>query len=197
MNKMLSVFGAALIIGGGVFLSSTDSGQNLAASLFNTQTTMTTATLSTTKGDITIELFMDKVPTIAGNFEKLASAGMYENVDFHRVIEGFMIQGGDFENGNGTGGHAFGGGELNDEIVAELSHTRGMVSMANRGPNTNGSQFFIMHADAPQLDGGYSIFGRVTDGMDVVDAIATTETGYMDKPVEAVTITSVDVKKPE
>ena len=151
--------------------------------------------LNTTKGDIKIEVFKDDVPTIATNFIDLVEAKKYDNTPFHRVIEGFMIQGGDYENGNGTGGKSASGTELKDEISPKYSHLRGYVSMANRGPNTNGSQFFIMHQDGQFLDGKYSLFGRVLDGMDVVDAIATTQTGFMDKPVEAITITKASVIK--
>jgi cyclophilin family peptidyl-prolyl cis-trans isomerase len=106
-----------------------------------------------------------------------------------------MIQGGDYENRNGTGGKAFVGGEIKDEFVSGLSNVRGAISMANRGPNTNGSQFFIVHKDAKFLDGKHSVFGRITSGMEVLDAIANTPKNMQDKPLEDVIIASVTVSE--
>ncbi|MCB9809448.1 peptidylprolyl isomerase [Candidatus Peribacteria bacterium] len=196
MRRFLPLALVAVLLIGGALLLGTSSGKNLTANLFRSaEKNVTTATLHTTAGDITLQIYDTTVSTIAENFLKLAEAGMYDGVIFHRVIPGFMVQTGDFEHGNGTGGHAFGGGEIPDEINPSYSHTRGTVSMANRGPNTNGSQFFIMHADAPQLDGAYAIFGQVTDGMPIVDSIATAETGFMDRPLEPVTIETVTVHR--
>jgi cyclophilin family peptidyl-prolyl cis-trans isomerase len=149
------------------------------------------ATLKTNYGDIKIKLNYEAAPTIAENFATLAQAGKYDNTIFHRVIEGFMIQGGDYENHNGTGGQSSTGEYLKDEFSPDLSHTRGAVSMANKGPNTNGSQFFIVHEDATFLDGRHSIFGTVVEGMDTVDKIATAETDLKDAPLERVIIESV------
>ncbi len=148
-------------------------------------------TLHTNMGDIEIKLFYDEAPEIAKNFYKLAEAGRYNSTIFHRVIKGFVIQGGDYENANGTGGEAFEGGLIEDEISDVLSHVRGAVSMANKGPDTNGSQFFIVHEDAPFLDGKHSIFGQVISNMAVIDSISRVATDANDKPVDPVLIRSV------
>lgn len=147
-----------------------------------------TVTVKTSKGDITLELNADKAPRTVTNFVTHARNGYYDGLIFHRVIEDFMIQGGD-PNGNGTGGESVYGGSFEDEFN-DLKAVRGAIAMANSGPNTNGSQFFIIHAAAtPWLDGRHTVFGKVTEGMDVLDAIATTEVGPGDKPVEDVTMT--------
>ena len=125
------------------------------------------ATLHTNKGDITLELFPAETPITVNNFVFLARDGFYDGVAFHRVIEGFMIQGGD-PRGNGTGGPGY---QFEDEPVTR-DYTRGIIAMANAGPNTNGSQFFVMHADYA-LPKNYTIFGQVTEGIETVDAIAT------------------------
>lgn len=153
----------------------------------------TQVVFNTNQGAITAQIFTDQVPGIAGNFINLAKAGKYDGTVFHRVIEGFMIQGGDYENRNGTGGQAFEGGMIADEFAPGLSHVRGTLSMANRGPNTNGSQFFIMHGEAPHLDGMHSIFGQVTEGMDVVDAIASAATTVGDRPVNDIIIENIQI----
>jgi len=123
------------------------------------------ATLQTAKGDIVVELLADKAPRTVSNFVFLARQGYYDNTTFHRVLEDFMAQGGD-PTGTGSGGPGY---RFEDEIDAELKfESAGIVAMANAGPNTNGSQFFITFGPTPWLDGGYSIFGRVIEGMDVV-----------------------------
>ncbi len=142
------------------------------------------------------ELYPDKAPKTVANFEKLANDGFYDGVIFHRVIPGFMIQGGD-PTGTGMGGpgHTI-PGEFSGNGFAQndLKHTRGVLSMARTmDPNSAGSQFFIMHADAPHLDGQYAAFGKVTDGMDEVDKIASVKTNYSDKPLEEQKIRSVRV----
>ncbi|MFA6528557.1 MAG: peptidylprolyl isomerase [Candidatus Gracilibacteria bacterium] len=154
----------------------------------------TIATITTNMGVIKIKFFADLAPEIVKNFTTLAGEGYYDGLIFHRIIEGFMIQGGD-PKGNGTGGHSYKGEDtkLDDEIAPELSHIRGAVSMANSGPNTNGSQFFIVHKDSTFLDGGYSIFAQVYEGMDVVDAIASVEVDENDKPLTDVVIEKVEV----
>lgn len=153
-----------------------------------------TVTMKTNMGDITLELYADKTPKTVENFIGLAKEGKYDNTPFHRVIEGFMIQGGDYENQNGTGGKSIWGTEFEDEIVPELSHVRGVISMANRGPKTNGSQFFIVHApDTAYLDGRHTIFGHVTEGMDIVDKIAAVDTDMMDRPLEPIMIESIEL----
>jgi cyclophilin family peptidyl-prolyl cis-trans isomerase len=127
-----------------------------------------TATVSTDLGDIVIELFADKAPNTVNNFVFLARDGFYDGVSFHRVIKGFMAQGGD-PTGTGMGGPGY---SFEDEFHPELTHSGpGVLSMANAGPGTNGSQFFITYADTPHLDFRHAVFGRVVDGMDVVEAI--------------------------
>jgi cyclophilin family peptidyl-prolyl cis-trans isomerase len=148
---------------------------------------MSTATLHTNHGAIELELHDDDAPATVANFRKLAGEGFYDGVVFHRVIPDFMIQGGD-PTGTGSGGPGYTfEDEFNDHPVA-----RGALAMANAGPNTNGSQFFIVTADAcPWLDGKHTVFGQVTSGMDVVDAISQVETGPGDQPREAVVIERV------
>ena len=163
-----------------------------------TNKNQTVAEIKTNKGDITVVLYTDKTPETAKNFIELAKEGKYDNTAFHRVIDGFMIQGGDFENHNGTGGHSYKGPGtyLEDEIVKGLSHKRGVLSMANRGPNTGGSQFFIVQAEdgATWLDGAHAIFGHVTEGMEVVDKIAKMPVGPNDAPLEAIFIEKIEIK---
>lgn len=130
---------------------------------------MKTATMTTSKGEIRLELFEEQTPKTVANFEKLAQDGFYDGLTFHRVIEDFMIQGG-CPQGTGTGGPGY---TFEDEFVAELKHDQpGILSMANSGPNTNGSQFFITHVPTKWLDGKHTVFGKVLgDGQAVVDAI--------------------------
>jgi len=127
------------------------------------------ATFETTKGTIRIELFPEQTPKTVENFETLVGKGFYDGLSFHRVIPDFMIQGG-CPQGTGTGGPGY---NFEDEFVPELRHDGpGVLSMANAGPNTNGSQFFITHVACPHLDGKHSVFGKVIEGQDVVDSIA-------------------------
>ena len=145
---------------------------------------------------ITLELYPDKAPNTVANFIELANSGFYEGVIFHRVIAGFMIQGGD-PTGTGAGGPGYSiAGEFasNGFTQNDISHVRGVISMARtQDPNSAGSQFFIMHKDAPYLDGGYAAFGMVLEGMDVVDAIANVTTNNNDRPLEDVVIASITV----
>lgn len=130
---------------------------------------MKIATIETAKGTITLQLFADKTPNTVANFEKLANSGFYNGLTFHRVINDFMIQGG-CPLGTGTGGPGY---QFEDEFDASLRHDGpGTLSMANAGPNTNGSQFFITHVPCPWLDGKHTVFGKVLQGQDVVDSIA-------------------------
>jgi peptidyl-prolyl cis-trans isomerase B (cyclophilin B) len=147
------------------------------------------ATLQTNHGPVEIELFDGDAPTTVENFRKLAGDGFYDGVVFHRVIPDFMIQGGD-PTGTGMGGPGYTfEDEFNDHKVE-----RGALAMANAGPNTNGSQFFIVTAEAtPWLDGKHTVFGRVTSGMDVVDAISQVATDASDKPREPVVIERVEL----
>lgn len=150
---------------------------------------MSTANLNTSLGTIALEFFDDDAPATVENFRKLAADGFYDGIIFHRVIPDFMIQGG-CPQGTGTGGPGYTfKDEFNDHKVV-----RGALAMANAGPNTNGSQFFIVTTDAaPWLDGKHTVFGRVTGGMDVVDAIEQLPTGARDRPNEPPVIESVEL----
>jgi cyclophilin family peptidyl-prolyl cis-trans isomerase len=146
-----------------------------------------TATIQTSAGTMVAELFASEVPVTVNNFVFLASDHFYDGVIFHRVIEGFMIQGGD-PTGTGTGGPGY---KFADEPV-KRKYTRGTLAMANSGPNTNGCQFFVMHKDYG-LPPNYTIFGKLTSGEEVVDAIATARTGASDRPVNPVSITGITI----
>ena len=160
------------------------------------------AVIETDKGTIEIEFFEAEQPRAVENFRLLAEHGYYDGLTFHRIVEGFMIQGGD-PSGDGTGGESAWGGTFADEINRDTplyreGYRRGIVAMANAGPDTNGSQFFVMHADYP-LPPNYVIFGRVTSGLEVVDAIAETPTtlgddGGMSKPVTPPRINKITVR---
>ncbi|GAB3020928.1 peptidylprolyl isomerase [Natronobiforma cellulositropha] len=169
-----------------------------------------TATLHTSEGDIEVELFEERAPRTVANFiglatgerewtdpesgERVTDRPLYDDVLFHRVIDGFMIQGGD-PTGTGRGGPGY---QFDDEFHDDLSHdSAGILSMANAGPNTNGSQFFITLDATTGLDGRHSVFGEVTDGMDVVRSIGSTETGAKDRPVEDIVLESVSVERDE
>ena len=164
------------------------------------------ATITMADGRVmTAELYPEKAPNTVNNFISLANKGFYDGLIFHRVIPGFMIQGG-CPNGNGMGGPGY---EINGEFAAngfrqnDLVHTTGVLSMARTmAPNSAGSQFFIMHEDAPHLDGQYAAFGKVFEGMDVVDAIANTRRDFNDKPrveqkMKKVTVDTLGVDYPE
>lgn len=177
------------------------------------------ATIKTNHGDIKIQLFPEQAPMTVENFVRLAKKGYYDGTIFHRVISDFMIQGGDPE-GNGTGGTSIWGHPFEDEFSRDLFNLRGALSMANSGPNTNGSQFFIVqnknmpkryikqmepagypkeiiHAykqgGTPWLDDRHTVFGQVIDGMDVVDEIAKVKKNKMDKPLEDVVINNIEI----
>lgn len=195
MNKKLLLFVifVVIIIGSLLFLFI-----NMKKRTANVKTTASqgkklSAVLHTEKGDITISLNTDQTPNTVNNFVTLAKKGFYNKTIFHRVINGFMIQGGD-PKGDGTGGPGY---KFDDEPFTG-EYTRGTIAMANAGPNTNGSQFFIMHADNP-LPKNYVIFGKVTSGMDAVDSIAESPvkqsfSGEMSTPITPVKIISIDVK---
>lgn len=168
--------------------------------------------LHTTLGDITIALFKDQTPKVrfnavtqqrtirkltrsqtCENFAGLAATGKYDNVIFHRIIKGFMIQCGD-PTGTGRGGSSIWGGKFADEFVPSLKHQgKGTLSMANSGPNTNGSQFFITLGPTPHLDGKHTVFGKVVQGEDVVDKLGSVRTAAGDRPIEEVKINSADI----
>ena len=149
-----------------------------------------TATMRTSEGAITLELFDEDAPQTVGNFKKLAGEGFYDGIIFHRIIRDFMIQGGD-PTGTGSGGPGYTfEDEINDHKIV-----RGALAMANAGPNTNGSQFFIVTTgEAPWLDGKHTVFGRVTGGMEVVDRIEGANTDGRDRPTDDITIEGVDLQ---
>jgi cyclophilin family peptidyl-prolyl cis-trans isomerase len=152
---------------------------------------VSTATMKTSEGDIVIELFDEDAPKTVSNFKQLASQGFYDGLIFHRVIEDFMIQGG-CPQGTGTGGPGY---TFEDEIN-QHKVVRGALAMANAGPNTNGSQFFIVTTEeAPWLDGKHTVFGEVRDGMDVVNRIGTTKTDGRDRPVDEIRIDAIELQQ--
>ena len=159
----------------------------------------TIATLETNFGDLQMLLYTKEAPETAKNFIELAKSGKYDNTKFHRVIDCFMVQGGDFENENGTGGYSYKGPgtKLKDEFGKGLKNVRGAVSMANSGPNTGGSQFFVVQADegTPWLDGKHAVFGFIYDGMGTVDKIAKVKTGSSDNPLEDVVLQKVTISQ--
>ena len=148
-------------------------------------------------GDIVLELFPDAAPNTVSSFVELAESGFYDGLCFHRVIKGFMIQGG-CPDGNGTGGPGF---RIKGEFASNgfenpLRHERGVISMARSGhPDSAGSQFFLMHKDSPHLDGGYAAFGKVVSGIDTVDQIACTDTDYNDRPAVPQIIDSIKIDR--
>jgi cyclophilin family peptidyl-prolyl cis-trans isomerase len=153
---------------------------------------VSTAIMKTTEGDIVFELFDEDAPKTVSNFKQLVSQGFYDGLIFHRVIDDFMIQGG-CPQGTGTGGPGY---TFEDEIN-QHKVVRGALAMANAGPNTNGSQFFIVTTEeAPWLDGKHTVFGEVRDGMDVVNRIGTTKTDARDKPVDDIRIDAIELDQP-
>ena len=148
-------------------------------------------------GKMTLELYPEKAPKTVANFVELAKKGFYNGIIFHRVIAGFMIQGGD-PTGTGMGGpgHTIVGEFRANGIANDLKHTRGVISMARAyDPNSAGSQFFIMHADAPHLDGQYAAFGKMTDGFETLDEIARVKTNFSDKPLREQKMKSVTIEE--
>ena len=150
---------------------------------------MTKAVLETSKGKITIDLFEKEMPVTAGNFRKLVEKGFYNGVIFHRVIPDFMIQGGD-PTGTGMGGPGY---SIKDEFTKNNRNDRGMISMANAGPNTGGSQFFINLVNNNYLDKKHPVFGKVVSGMEVVDAISKVKTNSQDRPLENIVIQKAEI----
>ena len=153
---------------------------------------MSTATMKTSEGDIVFEMFDEDAPKTVKNMRDLSEKGFYDGLTFHRIIRDFMIQGG-CPQGTGTGGPGY---TFEDEIN-QHKVVRGALAMANAGPNTNGSQFFIVTTEeAPWLDGKHTVFGEVRDGMDVVNKIGTTETDARDRPVEPIGIQTIELEQP-
>ena len=167
-------------------------GATIMASGVRAETKRPRATIETTKGTIVIELYSDKAPKTVANFIKLAKQGFYNGIIFHRVIPSFMIQTGD-PTGTGTGGPGY---QFEDEFAPDLRHDGpGVVSMANAGPNTNGSQFFITLAATPWLDGKHSIFGRVVEGQVVIEQIASAERNAQDRPLKEIAMKQVTIQE--
>ncbi len=154
----------------------------------STQANSTKVLLKTSMGDITIQLY-DDMPITAGNFKKLVESGFYDGTIFHRVIDSFMIQGGD-PTGTGTGGPGY---TIKDEFTDHNRNNRGTIAMANAGPNTGGSQFFINLVDNNYLDKAHPAFGKVIEGMDVIDKIGKVKKDFRDKPLKEVKIISAKV----
>ena len=198
MKKIiLSVAAIAAVLGAGYWLIFIN-GQDVTNQAEKIMQEITKATFHTTKGDIVIELAGADAPNTVANFVKLAQSGFYDGTKFHRVIKGFMIQGGDPLSKDdakaaqwGTGGPGY---QFKDEIRPGNRNDIGTISMANAGPNTNGSQFFINTAANNFLDTKHTVFGRVVAGLDVVKAIETTPTGSNDRPVEPMVITSITLE---
>ena len=187
MKKLL--FAAAII---GLILSSNIYSQEKETKVMSDSTTV--AVIKTNMGTIEIELYDKQTPKTVENFVGLAKKDYYNGVIFHRVIDGFMIQGGD-PTGTGRGGESFWGKKFNDEIVKErVFDSEGILAMANAGPNTNGSQFFITLAPTKWLNGNHTIFGRVINGMDVVRAIGKVAKGSQDRPLKDVVMESVTIE---
>jgi len=179
MRRMVRVL--SLLIGGFLLMASA-----------HAETTRPKAVIETTKGKIVIELYSDKAPKTVENFVTLAKKGFYNGIIFHRVIPGFMVQTGD-PTGTGRGGPGY---NFPDEFGPDLTHkTAGTVSMANAGPNTNGSQFFITLAPTPWLDGKHAIFGTVIEGQNVVDQIAAVERDANDRPLVNVAMKQVTIQE--
>lgn len=202
MNTKIIALMVVLIAGMGVYLflqRSTESPTNSSKPIIQQETinimTNRIATITTNKGVIKIELFEQETPITAGNFTKLAEAKYFDGIKFHRVIPDFMIQGGDPLTKDdakrpywGTGGPGY---TIKDEFVAGLSNVRGTISMANAGPNTGGSQFFINVADNTFLDAKHAVFGRVVSGMEVTDSIVNVPRDTRDTPIDPIVIQSV------
>ncbi len=151
------------------------------------------ALFETSMGNFRVELAEDKAPLTSKNFITLVNKGFYNGLIFHRVIDNFMIQGGD-PNGNGTGGPGY---TIPDEFNSDLRHNEGVISMANAGPNTGGSQFFITLKATPWLDNKHAVFGKVIEGMDVVKAIGKVKTNAQDKPAQDVVIKKITIEQPK
>ena len=196
----LSVALTCLVVAGTIACSSSPSGESKAAAAKSSGGLH--ATIDTDKGPIELEFLPMDAPKAVENFRLLAERGYYNNLTFHRIVKGFMIQGGD-PTGDGTGGESAWGGTFEDEIKPDSptysdGYRRGIVAMANAGPNTNGSQFFIMHQDYP-LPPAYVIFARVTKGIEIVDALAETPTtrgpdGGMSQPLTPLRMKTVTIR---
>ena len=184
---ILVLFAALLVLSTGCFAATQDQNDKGANKVANP-----IAVFETSKGTFEVELFADKAPKTAQNFIELVNKGFYDGLIFHRVIDGFMIQGGDPE-GTGMGGPGY---TIPDEFHKDLKHdAAGILSMANAGPNTGGSQFFITLEKTPWLDGHHAVFGKVIKGMEVVRAIGKVECDFQDRPLENVVMKKITIKE--
>lgn len=191
--KKIALVLTCLIIGVGAFFAVNTENESAAKSK-GAKNMNRIAVFETNMGNFEIELFEDKAPKTTKNFIDLAEKGFYDGLIFHRVIDGFMIQGGDPE-GTGMGGPGY---TIKDEFHKDLKHnSEGILSMANAGPDTGGSQFFITLDKTPWLDGHHAVFGKVIKGMDVVKKIGKVKTGYNDRPVDKVVMQKVSIKANE
>tara|TARA_Y100000310_G_scaffold147939_1_gene147197 strand:- start:4202 stop:4786 length:585 start_codon:yes stop_codon:yes gene_type:complete len=190
MNKITTFIIVVVILLVAFFFSRSITGNSISGGTIGIMGENTKVLLETNQGEIEIELYQ-QMPITSGNFEKLVKEGFYNGVIFHRIIKDFMIQGGD-PTGTGTGGPGY---EIKDEFTeSDLDkNNRGTLSMANAGPNTGGSQFFINLVDNNFLDGRHPVFGKVTKGIDIVDKIANVQTGAGDKPLEDVKIITASI----
>jgi peptidylprolyl isomerase len=194
---LVRVFSAGLILLGFAIAASAQDSTSTTAEEITVPQDGTHVQLETSLGTITLRLYDKIAPKAVENFLGLAKKGYYDGVIFHRVIPGFMMQGGD-PTGTGYGGQSLWGAPFEDEISDSLTFDkRGILAMANAGPKTNGSQFFITFAPTPWLNGKHTIFGEVIDGMDVLDKAEKVEIGPKDKPVEDIVIKGVKVLKPQ
>ena len=189
-KKYITIVVLAIVIIGGIILLSNKKNTQPINNLSNNKTMQ--ATLHTTKGDITVELSPDTAPKTVANFTKLAGEGFYDGIKFHRVIEGFMIQAGDPQTKDDTKKDMWGSGgpgyKFDDELTGKETYTQGILAMANAGPNTNGSQFFIVTALDSGLQPSYTVFGHVVSGMDVALEIEKVARDGRDRPLEPVVI---------
>jgi len=182
MRKLIVLLAVSLIVAASGCTQTGDNGMETKSNRF--------AVFDTSMGTFKVEMLEDKAPITTENLINLTQKGFSDGLIFHRVIDGFMLQGGD-PNGDGTGGPGY---TIKDEFHDSLKHiSAGILSMANSGPNTGGSQFFITLAPTEWLDGKHAIFGKVVDGIEVVNAIGKVETGSMDRPVEDVVMKSVKI----
>lgn len=198
MKKIIIGILSILVIAGLIFLFTNDKkidNKNMDDS--QTSNEIVNIVFNTNMGNIELELYKGKTPKTVENFTGLAAQGFYDQTKFHRVIENFMIQGGDplskddnLKDAWGTGSPGY---QFEDEIVEDLKNEKGTISMANSGPNTNGSQFFINVNDNTHLDGKHSVFGRVTGGYEIVEQISITETGDRDVPANPIVIQSITI----
>lgn len=193
MRRIILVLTCVILGLGAIFVAGGDN-ESAAKEAKGAKNMNRIAVFETNMGTFEIELFEDKAPKTAKNFIDLAEKGFYNGIIFHRIIDGFMIQGGDPE-GTGMGGPGY---TIKDEFHKDLKHdSEGILSMANAGPDTGGSQFFITLVKTPWLDGHHAVFGKVTKGMDVVKKIGKVETDFSDRPLSKVVMEKVTIKSNE